>query len=146
MSDLVSDILESFQLVAEQNGVTLAGDMAAEVDPVLMNAAKISRVLSNLIGNSLRYTPAGGRVQVTARRTPHGVQVTVQDSGRGFDPEDLPRVFEQFYRGEHARSRKTGGAGLGLAIARAIVVAHDGRIWAENGSDTRATQNFAAAP
>jgi len=61
-----------------------------------------------------------------------GVEVTVRDSGRGFAEADLPRVFEQFYRGEAARSRATGGAGLGLAIAHGLVEAHGGRIWAEN--------------
>jgi signal transduction histidine kinase len=132
LSDLLSDTLESFHLLAEQRQITLTGDVAVGIDPVPMNAPKIGRVLTNLIGNALRYTPAGGRVEVTAGRTTAGVQVTVQDSGPGFHVEDLPRVFEQFYRGEQARSRKTGGAGLGLAIARGIVEGHHGRIWAEN--------------
>jgi signal transduction histidine kinase len=132
LTDLVSDMLESFQALAQQRGVALTGTMAADVDPVTMNAAKIGRVLANLIGNALRYTPAGGTVQVTAVRLTGGVQVTVQDSGPGFAAADLPRVFEQFYRGEQARSRTTGGGGLGLAIARGIVLAHNGRIWAIN--------------
>lgn len=132
LSDLISDNLENLQALAAQRDITLHGDVATDVDPVLLHAAKMNRVLVNLIGNGLRYTPPGGRVQVTAVRVREGVQVTVQDSGPGFNPDDLPRVFEQFYRGEQARSRKTGGAGLGLAIARGIVEAHNGRIWAEN--------------
>ncbi|MEW5989534.1 MAG: sensor histidine kinase, partial [Chloroflexota bacterium] len=100
--------------------------------PVLMNSPKVSRVLANLLSNALRYTPRGGRVQVAAHRTAGGARVTIEDNGSGFAEADLPRVFEKFYRGEQARSRATGGAGLGLAIAQGIVQAHGGRIWAEN--------------
>ena len=97
-----------------------------------MDAQKISRVLANLVGNALRHTPAGGLVSVRATPTPAGVQVQVSDTGEGISADDLPHVFEQFYRGEKSRSRATGGAGLGLAIAKAIVEAHGGRIWAES--------------
>lgn len=142
LSDLISDIIESFQPLAEQRQITLDGDVTFGVDPVMMNAPKIGRVLTNFLGNALRYTPAGGRVQVTAVRVEAGVEVTVQDSGLGFEEADLPRIFEQFYRGEQARSRKTGGAGLGLAIARGIVVGHNGRIWAENGANGGAVVGF----
>jgi signal transduction histidine kinase len=132
LSDLISDSLESLRPLALQRHIDLNGQVSPDLDPVWLNAPKISRVLTNLISNALRYTPQGGKVYVAAERTPAGVQVTVQDSGPGFNPDDLPRVFEQFYRGEQARSRSTGGAGLGLAIARGIVEAHHGRIWAEN--------------
>ncbi|MCP4356830.1 MAG: HAMP domain-containing protein [Chloroflexi bacterium] len=142
LSDLVSDTLESFQALARQQQIVLSGHIECSVDPVQMNAARIGRVLTNLIGNGLRYTSAGGQVQVTAVLADDEVQVLVQDSGPGFEAADLSRVFEQFYRGEQARSRKTGGAGLGLAIARGIVLAHNGRIWAENGSDGGAIVGF----
>jgi signal transduction histidine kinase len=132
LSDLISDSLESLRPLALQRHIDLNGQVSPDLDPVWLNAPKISRVLTNLISNALRYTPQGGQVYVAAERTPAGVQVTVQDSGPGFNPDDLPRVFEQFYRGEQARSRSTGGAGLGLAIARGIVEAQHGRIWAEN--------------
>lgn len=142
LGDLISDTLESFQALSAQRHITLQGDVAFNVDPVALNASKISRVLTNLVGNALRYTPANGTVQVTAVRVPEGVKVTVQDSGPGFDPADLSRVFEQFYRGEQARGRKTGGAGLGLAISRGIVEAHNGRIWAENSKEGGAVVSF----
>ncbi len=131
-SDLVSDCLESFLPIAEQRDISLTGEVAADVDPVIMDAARVSRVLSNLCGNAIRHTPDGGAVHVHAQRGLNGVAVTIEDSGAGFIPADLPNVFEQFYRGEPARTRATGGAGLGLAIARGIVEAHGGRIWAEN--------------
>ncbi len=139
LSDLISDTLESFMAQAERQGVRLEGHCAPEVDPVPMDAQKIGRVLANLVGNALRHTPTGGAVSVGAAITPGGVQVEVSDTGEGISADDLPRVFEQFYRGEKSRSRATGGAGLGLAIAKGIVQAHGGRIWVESqmGHGTR---------
>ena len=128
LSDLISDTLESFSALAGRQGVTLEGSVSPEVDPVCMDAPRIGRVLNNLVGNAIRHTPAGGRVQLRARRNGPRVEVVVIDSGEGIRPEDIPHIFERFYRGEKSRSRATGGAGLGLAIARGIVEAHGGEI------------------
>lgn len=132
LADLISDCLESFQSRAEGQGIRLVGDVEGAIDPVTMNAGKIGRVLNNLVDNALHHTPAGGYIVIRARAGAAGTLVSVEDSGPGFAEVDLPAVFEQFYRGEQARSRATGSAGLGLAIARGIVQAHGGRIWAEN--------------
>ncbi len=139
ISDLISGTLESFSAQAERQGVRLEGSCAPDVGPMWIDAQKISRVLANLVGNALQHTPAGGAVSVCASTTTDGVQVEVADTGEGISPDDLPRVFEQFYRGEKSRSRATGGAGLGLAIAKGIVEAHGGRIWVESklGRGTR---------
>jgi len=143
LSDLISDSLESFQLVAESRGITLSGEVSADVDLVTMNSSKIGRVLTNLISNAMHHAPLeGGLISVKAWRNSQGVTVTVQDNGPGFSQADLPRVFEKFYRGEQARSRETGGAGLGLAIAHAVVEAHDGRMWAENAPEGGALVGF----
>ncbi len=143
LSDLISDSLETFQPLAEARGIMLRGEVSADIDPVTMNASKIGRVLSNLISNALNHAPVeGGLVVIEAWRNDQGVTVTVQDNGPGFSEEDLPRVFEKFYRGEQARSRETGGAGLGLAIAKAVVEAHNGRIWAENAPAGGAQVSF----
>ncbi|HSM54799.1 MAG TPA: ATP-binding protein [Candidatus Sulfomarinibacteraceae bacterium] len=132
LSDLISDALESFQALAQERDVRLDGDVSGTIDPVFVNAPRVSRLLNNLIVNAIQFTPAGGRVRVRARPAGEGVTITVEDSGPGFAEGDLPRVFEQFYRGEEARSRASGGAGLGLAIAHAIVEAHGGFMRAEN--------------
>jgi signal transduction histidine kinase len=132
LADLISDTLESFSELAARRGVTLEGGLESSVDPVFMDTQRIGRVLNNLISNAVRHTPSGGRVEVRARRLSAGVQVTISDTGEGIYPEDLPHVFERFYRGEKSRSRLTGGAGLGLAIARGIVQAHGGQIHAES--------------
>jgi signal transduction histidine kinase len=128
MCDLISDTIEAFTALAERHGVTLEGSATPDIDPVLMDVQQVGRVLSNLLDNALRHTPDGGTVQMTASRMPDNVQVEVSDTGEGISEEDLPHVFERFYRGEKSRSRATGGAGLGLAIAAGIVEAHGGQI------------------
>jgi signal transduction histidine kinase len=133
LSDLVSDTLESFTEPAKQREIKLEGNVEYNVDPVNMDTQAIGRVLNNLIGNALRHTPDQGRVSVWVHRTGKGIEVTVSDTGEGIREEDLPHVFESFYRGDAARSRNRGtGAGLGLAIARGIVQAHGGGIRVES--------------
>jgi two-component system sensor histidine kinase BaeS len=112
--------------------VQLAGEVQPGTDPVKMDAQRIGRVLANLTSNALRHTPTGGQVHLSARCTASGIEVEVRDTGEGIRPEDLPYVFDRFYRGEKSRSRATGGAGLGLAIARGIVEAHGGSIRVES--------------
>jgi signal transduction histidine kinase len=128
LADLISDTLESFSEMAARQHIKLEGSVDSNVDPVTMDTQRIGRVLNNLIGNALRHTPADGEVNVTVRRSARGVEVTVSDSGEGIRAEDLPHIFDSFYRGEKSRSRTTGGAGLGLAISRGIVQAHGGEL------------------
>ena len=96
------------------------------------DADRLGQVLRNLISNALRHTPAGGRVTVSVGRSGERVRLEVADTGTGISPEDLPHVFDRFYRGDKSRSRRGGGAGLGLAIARQLVIAHGGEIAAES--------------
>jgi len=132
LNDLVSDTLESFTQLVKQQELILEGQVDSDVDPVMMDTQAIGRVLNNLIGNALRHTANGGRVSVWVRRTAQGVEVTVSDTGEGIRADVLPHIFERFYRGEKSRNRGTGGAGLGLAIARGIVQAHGGDIKVES--------------
>ncbi|HET9913995.1 MAG TPA: HAMP domain-containing sensor histidine kinase [Anaerolineales bacterium] len=133
LSDLVSDTLETFSQLASQQEITLEGEVESDVDPVTMDTQAIGRVFNNLISNALRHTPARGRVSVWVRRTGSGVEVTVSDTGEGIRPQDIPHIFERFYRGDTSRSRQRGtGAGLGLAIARGIIHAHGGDIQVES--------------
>ena len=141
LSDLISDTIESFSELAARGGLTLEGSVGPGIDPVTLDARLIERVLSNLVGNALRHTPPGGRIEILARQLDGGVGVEVRDTGEGIEAEDLPYVFERFYRGEKSRSRATGGAGLGLAIARSIVEAHGGAMAVDSapGEGTRFT-------
>jgi signal transduction histidine kinase len=135
LRDLISDTLEAMQAQAQTKGVRLVGDVDAAVDPVTMNAFKVQRVLTNLVQNAIRYTPNGGTVSVRACREGTFAEIEIADSGEGIAPNDLPHIFEPFYRGEKSRKRdldRMSGAGLGLAIARGIVEAHGGTICAES--------------
>jgi signal transduction histidine kinase len=132
LSDLISDTLESFSHLALQHEIKLEGQVNSNVDPVFMDTQAIGRVFNNLISNALRHTPSRGEIKVNARQTSSGVEVTVSDTGEGIRPQDIPHIFERFYRGEKSRNRGTGGAGLGLAIARGIIRAHGGDIQVES--------------
>jgi signal transduction histidine kinase len=137
--DLISDTIEAFSTSARRQEIRLDGSTDPGVDPVFMDVPKIERVLANLINNALKHTPAGGVVHVSASATGEGAQVEVRDTGEGIPAEDLPYVFERFYRCEEDRCRDNGGAGLGLAIAKGIVEAHGGTIGIEStvGEGTR---------
>lgn len=139
LNDLLSDVLESMQAQAGAKGVSLQGIFSEDVPLIKGELNKLQRVITNLVQNAIRHTPAGGSISLATQPAPDGVQVEVADTGEGIAPEDLPHIFEQFFRGEKSRSRETGGAGLGLAIARRIVEAHHGRIWVESqvGQGTR---------
>lgn len=134
--DLVSDTIEGLQPQAAERGVRLCGSVAPDLQAALMAPQKIERVLYNLVTNAIRHTPSDGTVtiSVTNHQQPSSCSLLfeVRDTGEGIAPEDLPYVFERFYRGEKSRSRATGGTGLGLAIARGIVEAHGGMIWIES--------------
>jgi signal transduction histidine kinase len=131
LSDLISDTLESFSALAAQQGVTLSGSADLQVDPAIIDAPRLGRVLNNLIGNALRHTPPAGMVTVTAHRAGERILIEVADNGEGIHPDDLPHIFERFYRGDKSRTGGAG-AGLGLAIAAGIVRAHHGEIHAES--------------
>jgi two-component system sensor histidine kinase ResE len=117
--------------VAEQHSIKLTGLVNSGVDPVLVDPQKIQRVLSNLLMNAIRHTPTGGQVTLNVRLMGNVVRVDVHDTGEGIAANDLPHIFERFYRGERARTRETHGqrgAGLGLAIVQGLIEAHGGKI------------------
>ncbi len=132
LSDLISDTLESFSGLADQKQVTLSGSAASGIDPLVVDFQRLGRALNNLVSNALYHTPPGGRVTLSAGPVTGGVFISVSDTGEGILPEDLPHVFERFYRGDKSRNRAVGGAGLGLAIAKGIIEAHQGSIRVES--------------
>jgi signal transduction histidine kinase len=118
--------------VARGNRVRIEIAVPEGLPPLWVDRERVHQVLFNLIDNAVRFTPPDGVVTVSAVRRDHRCQVSVADTGPGIPPEHLPLLFERFYRVEPARSRGDGGTGIGLAIARSVVEAHGGRIWAES--------------
>jgi len=132
VTELVTETVDGLQAQAEKKGVVLQAICRTAVPPLLLDGPRMERVLVNLIQNAVRHTPSGGEVRVEVDGQDGHVQVTVSDTGEGITAEDQPHIFDRFYRGEKSRSRESGGAGLGLAIARGIVEAHRGRIQVES--------------
>jgi signal transduction histidine kinase len=116
---------------ARQRDIALQVDAAPDLPEIEVDPDRMAQVFNNLVSNALRYTPEGGRIRLAARPAPEAVILSVQDTGRGIAPEDLPRVFERFYRGDKSR-HEHGESGLGLAIAKSIVDAHAGTISVES--------------
>ncbi len=116
----------------EAKHVDLAAEVASGLPPVLADADRLGEVLANLLENALRHTPPEGRVRVAVSGNSGFVEFTLTDTGEGIGPAHLQRIFERFYRVEPARDRASGGSGIGLAIAKAIIEAHGGTIRAES--------------
>jgi signal transduction histidine kinase len=132
---LVDETVAAMQPEAGAKGVEIRtqlgeGELRAKADP-----EKVQRVLFNLIRNAIRHTPADGSVTVRAKSDRAGVEIEVADTGDGIPAADRDRVFDAFFRGGEDASRSSDGAGLGLAVSRAIVERHGGRIWLEPGED-----------
>jgi len=135
VTELLADVFTSFSGQAGAAGIDLR--VETEGDPSAMtitaDVGRLDQVLSNLAANAVRHTPSGGVITLRAEPIPDGVRIVVQDTGEGIPEEDLPYVFDRFWRGDRSRSHASGaGSGLGLAIARSLVEAHGGRIWAES--------------
>lgn len=129
LGDLISDTVETMSVIAQHKGVRLSGHVAPEVGVVTISPQHIQRVLNNLVSNALAHTQQG-EVNLRAFRDAGQICIEVRDSGEGIAPEDVPQVFDRFYRGERARTRNGNakGMGLGLAIAKALIEAHGGDI------------------
>jgi signal transduction histidine kinase len=138
-TELVDQAVRRIAPQFAEKGVMLTSNVPVALPAVRADADRIIQVLINLLGNALRYTPADGSVQVRAERQQDAVTFHVADSGIGIAPEHLPHLFERFYRIDKARSRALGGSGIGLAIGRAIVDAHDGQIWATSAGPGQGT-------
>ncbi|WP_276354790.1 sensor histidine kinase [Cohnella caldifontis] len=132
LATVLQQSVESVRRQADEKSVAILLDDGGETHGIRGDAHLLERAMNNLLDNAIRHTPAQGRIYVRCRRDRGGTTVSVRDTGAGFAPSDLPRAFEPLYRGEASRNRSTGGAGLGLAIARRIFRAHDGDLTAGN--------------
>ena len=131
---LLRRVVDGLRPQAEAKGVALALDLPPGPCVVDGDAHLLTRAVENLLDNALRFTPSGGRVRVECQAEPGGARFSVADTGPGIPAHDLPHLFSPLYRGETSRNRRTGGAGLGLTIARRILLAHGGDLTARNGA------------
>lgn len=125
VAELVSDVVQKFRLQAEKRGVNLQARVPSGCSEVKGDIGLLERVLDNLVDNALRYTPSGGTVRVSIADQGDSVEVRVADTGCGIPKDELPRIFDRFYRVDKARTEDPGGTGLGLAIAKRILALHN---------------------
>lgn len=131
--DVLRRSMDGVKPRADARGVQLSLEAPEDLPPVEMDSMRIAQVVGNLLENAISYTPEGGRVTVTASLSEAGLaRVSVADTGIGIPEEDLPSIFERFYRVDPSRTRATGAAGLGLTIAKGLMEAHGGAIYAES--------------
>ena len=132
-TELITRAVEPFRLQAQSSQIELALEIAPNLPSINVDADRIAQVIRNLLNNALRHTPAGGRITLTCGRDKsQNLLITVSDTGEGIPPDDLPFVFNRFYRADKSRSRASGGSGIGLAIVKQLVAAHGGKVWVES--------------
>jgi signal transduction histidine kinase len=136
VGDWARRVVAGFRSIAADQDVALTLELDNDLPPAEIDSERMAQVLSNLLDNALRHTPAGGQISVAVETDADGIAVAVTDTGPGVPAEQLPHLFQRFWRGDPSRSRRTGGSGLGLAIAQRIVEEHGGQIEAENAPGT----------
>jgi len=133
---LLAEVVDLYQYVAEEKGVAVVVSGPSDLT-VMADMDRMRQVIGNLLDNSLKHTPPGGRIELTCARQAGKVVIRVQDTGAGIPPHDLPRIFDRLYRGDHSRSQR--GLGLGLSLVKAVIHAHAGSIEVESAPGQGAT-------
>jgi two-component system OmpR family sensor kinase/two-component system sensor histidine kinase BaeS len=145
VAQVIRSTTENLAAAADAHEVILTAGMPDDLPTVQADPDRVAQVLRNLLANALRHTPPGGSVRVTAVHADEVVEIAVADTGEGIAPEDLPHVFDRFWRADPARTRGerwAGGTGLGLSVAQSLVEAQGGRIWAESMPGKGTTVRF----
>lgn len=142
LARIVQDVILTFQDEARGRNITITSEMAAYPFHLYADEAKLAIALSNLVKNALQFTEVGGHVAVKVEEDSGHLRVSVSDDGIGIPARDLPRIFERFFQVETHLTRRYGGMGLGLAVAKANIELHGGRIWAESAPGKGSTFSF----
>jgi signal transduction histidine kinase len=128
LAHMIRQGLADFQSAVSKVGLSLEAEIAPDVPPVMGDALALRRILDNLVGNALKFTPAGGRVTVRLSRLEEAIKLEVADTGIGIQGDQLGRIFDRFYQVDGSTTRQYGGVGLGLALVKEIVAVHGGQI------------------
>src|SRR5207237_1886375 len=128
---LIEEVIDSVLPTAQAKGLKLTKDLDTSIGPMQIDAARFNQIIWNLLTNALKFTPKKGHIHVSLKRISSSALIQVSDSGEGIDPEFLPYIFERFRQADASRSRKYGGLGVGLSIAKSLVEQHGGTIYAE---------------
>jgi two-component system phosphate regulon sensor histidine kinase PhoR len=142
VQEVIERVVQRLSVVAEDKSILVHTEVQPNLPLASADSDQVGQVLMNLLFNAIKFTPAAGKVHVRATAKDGTLAVTVADTGVGIQKEDLARIFERFYKSDKARSRSGGGTGLGLPIARHIVEAHGGSIWAESEEGKGSTFTF----
>ena len=137
LADIWRELTANYAPVAQEKGIRLRVETMAELPPLAADPGRLRQVFSNLLVNALRHTPSGGEVIVASAIEGDHIALSIRDTGEGITPEQLPHLFERFYRADTSRTRNTGGSGLGLAIVKALVEVHQGKVFAESAGHNK---------
>jgi two-component system phosphate regulon sensor histidine kinase PhoR len=140
LAEIIKQAVERLRAQSDRAGLSIVLNIPDKLPQFCIDRERIEQVLINLIHNAIKFTTPGGSVTISARQEGQDVVVSVSDTGVGIPADDLPRIFERFYKSD--KSRSGGGTGLGLAIAKHIIEAHGGRIWAESVEGKGYTLHF----
>ncbi len=139
---LVGQTVETMQASADRKEITINADIEKDVPGLMVDELRIKQVMTNLLNNAIKFSPDGTIINVKARKEKNDILFEVQDFGRGIPKDKQDKVFETFYQVDSGEDRKFGGAGLGLAVSKGIVVSHGGRIWVESREGKGSTFSF----
>ena len=128
--EFVRQTVAMFNPLAEEKGITLEHHSVTQLQPVRADDLRLRQVLHNLLANAVRHTPSGGTITIGLNQTNTNTEIVIKDTGEGITPDQVAHIFDRFYRTDPSRNRETGGAGLGLAIAKAIIEVHQGTLTA----------------
>lgn len=137
LANLWHELAANFSLVAQEKGIRFRVNAMDQLPSLSADTGRLRQVFSNLLANAIHHTPPGGEIIVSSAIEGEQIVLTIRDTGEGIAPEQLPHLFDRFYRADTSRTRDTGGSGLGLAIAKALVELHQGTVWAESSGHNK---------
>jgi len=132
LNEIIDDVLDGLKFQFQEKEIKPAAELSPEIQTILADESKISRVISNVLGNAIKFTPKKGRIGISTAKVGPDVRVEIWDSGIGVEADHLQKIFDKFFQVDSSYTRSVGGIGMGLAIVKEIVEAHGGKVWAES--------------